>query len=83
VAGRLLNFRQNIGRFLVAAPIDEDPATLVVRRAERVPGANKSGTKVPLKQLHDGTSRATFFRRRQRLRKANKTAVRLKARSPK
>ena len=36
--------------------------------AERVRGAKKD--KVPLKQLHDGTSRATFFRRRQRLRKA-------------
>jgi hypothetical protein len=69
---------------LVPAPIEIDPATLLVRRAEeRVRGAKKSGTKVPLKQLHDGTSRATFFRRRQLLRNRNKTAVRLKARSTK
>ena len=68
---------------LVPTPIETDPATLLVRAAERIRGANKSGTKVPLKQLHDGTSRATFFRRRQRLLKPNKTAVRLKGRSPK
>ena len=65
---------------LVPAPIEKDPATLLVRAAERVRGAKD---KVPLKQLHDGTSRATFFRRRQRLLRPNKTAVRLKARSPK
>jgi hypothetical protein len=65
---------------LVPAPIEIDPATLLARRAERVRGAKN---KVPLKQLYDGTSRATFFRRRQRLLKPNKTAVRLKARSPK
>ena len=65
---------------LVPAPIETDPATLLVRAAERVRGAKN---KVPLKQLHDGTSRATFFRRRQRLLRPNKTAVRLKARSPK
>ena len=52
---------------LVPTPIETDPATLLVRAAERVRGAKN---KVPLKQLHDGTSRATFFRRRQRLRKA-------------
>jgi len=68
---------------LVPAPIEDDPATRLVRRAERVRGANKTGTKVPLKQLHDGTSRATFYRRRQLLLKPNKTAARLKARSPK
>ena len=49
----------------------------------RVRGAKDSGPKVPLKQLHDGTSRATFYRRQQLLPKRNKTAVRLKARSPK
>ena len=65
---------------LVPTPIETDPATLLVRAAERVRGAKD---KVPLKQLHDGTSRATFFRRRQRLLRPNKTAVRLKARSPK
>jgi hypothetical protein len=68
---------------LVPNPIEIDPATLIVRgAAERVRGAKKSGSKVPLKQLHEGTSRATFFRRWRRW-KPNKTAVRLKARSPK
>ena len=66
---------------IIPDPIDIDPATLLVRRAEEIRGAKKSGTKVPLKQLHDGTSRATFFRRRKLLRNRNKTAVRLKARS--
>ena len=64
---------------LVPAPIENDAATRLVRAAERV----RAKDKVPLKQLHDGTSRATFFRRRQRLLRPNKTAVRLKARSPK
>jgi hypothetical protein len=61
---------------LVPAPIENDPATRVVRRAlERIGEANKSGRKVPVKQLHDGISRATFFRRLKALsQKRNKTA---------
>lgn len=63
---------------LVPNPIEIDPATLLVRcAAERVRDAKKSGSKVPLKQLHDGTSRATFFRRWRRW-KPNKTVDRLK-----
>ena len=67
---------------LVPAPIEK-----IRRRSlfavQNVSAVRKKWTKVPLKQLHDGTSRATFFRRRQRLLRPNKTAVRLKARSPK
>ena len=55
---------------------------LLARGAERIRGA-KEVDKVPQKQLHDGTSRSTYYRRRQLLLKPNKTAGRLKARSPK
>ena len=65
---------------LVTAPIRE--------RCGEAPGW-RSGTrprkkkKVPLKRLHDGTSGAIFFRRRQRLLKPNKTAIRSRACTPK
>jgi hypothetical protein len=60
---------------LVPTPIQTDPATLIVRRAaERVRDAKKSGRKLPHKQLFDGTSRATFYRRWKHLRKPNKTS---------
>jgi hypothetical protein len=57
----------------VPAPIEDDPATRIARRAaERVRDAKKSGTKVPLlKQLDDGTSRATFYRRWKSNKKAH------------
>ena len=67
----------------VPDPIDIDAATLLVRAAaERIREAEKSGSKIPLKQLYDGTSRATFHRRWQRW-KPNKTAGNPKARSAK
>jgi len=63
---------------VVPAPIDIDPATLLVRgAAERVREAEKSGNKIPLKQLYDGTSPATFHRRWRQC-KPNKTADRSK-----
>ena len=63
---------------VVPAPIDKDRATLLVRAAaERVREGEKRGSKIPLKQLYDGTSRATFHRRWQQ-RKPNKTADRSK-----
>jgi hypothetical protein len=53
---------------LVPNPIEKDPSTLVVRRAqERIHEARKSGRKIPAKQLHNGTSRATYYRRRKAL----------------
>ena len=58
-------------------PIPMDPATRGVRRAlEHFREAKESGRKVPpLKQLHDGMSRATFFRRLKALsQKRNKAA---------
>jgi hypothetical protein len=67
----------------VPAPTENHPAMLLARRAERIRGANKTGTKVPLKQLHDGSSLSTLKRRLKTLRERNKTAVRLKSRSPK
>jgi hypothetical protein len=54
----------------VPAAIEDDPATLIARRAERVRSASKTGPKVPLKQLRDGASAATINRRLQRRRKA-------------
>ena len=49
---------------IIPDPIDIDPATLLVRdAADRVREAEKSGSKIPLKQLHDRTSRSTFYRR--------------------
>jgi len=54
----------------VPAPIEDDHATLIARQALSVRSARKTGPKVPLKQLHDGTSAATLNRRLQRLRKA-------------
>jgi hypothetical protein len=48
---------------LVPPPVEMDRATLIARRAKRVRAATNGGHKIPLKQLHDGTSRATFFRR--------------------
>ena len=54
---------------LVPAPIEDDPATLLARRAEDVRGGNETGPKVLRKQQYDPSGRATFFRRLQRLRK--------------
>ena len=69
---------------LVPTPIQSDTAMLLARRAaERIRDAKKSGSKLPLRQLYDGTSRATFYRRWKRLRKPNRTAVCPRARSPK
>jgi len=50
---------------LVDPPIENDAAMLIARRAkERRHAAKASGERIPpLKQLHDDTSRATFFRR--------------------
>jgi hypothetical protein len=68
---------------IIPDPIDIDPATLLVSdAAERVREAEKSGSKIPLKQLYDGTSRPTFYRRWQRC-KPKKTASNPKARSAK
>jgi hypothetical protein len=69
---------------IIPAPIDIDPATLLVRdAAERVRDAQKSGSKVPpLKQLYDPSGRSTFYRRWRRW-KPNKTAGQQKVRSPK
>ena len=56
--------------FRVSAPIENDAVTRIVRRAaERVRGAKDQGRKIPVKQLHDGTSRATFHRRKKALSK--------------
>jgi hypothetical protein len=52
---------------LVRAPMEKDAASLVVRRAEEVRGAKNGGRKVPVKQLHDGISRATYYRRKKEL----------------
>jgi hypothetical protein len=58
---------------LVPTPIQTDPTTLLVGlAAERFRDAKKTGSKVPLKHLYDGTSRATFHRRWAGLRKPNK-----------
>ena len=63
---------------VVPPPIEIDPATLLARAAaERIRHAKKRGSKIPLKQVYDGTSRATFHRR-WRQRKPNKTADRSK-----
>jgi hypothetical protein len=59
----------------VPAPIEDDPAMLLARLAEHIRGANKNGTKVPLKQLHDRTSLSTLNRRRNILRERDKTAL--------
>jgi hypothetical protein len=48
---------------LIPPPMRRDPAMKIARRAKRVRAAKNGGHKIPLKQLHDGTSRATFFRR--------------------
>jgi hypothetical protein len=67
----------------VPPPLETDQATLIARAAaERVRDAQKSGSEAPLKQLHDGTSRATFYRRWRRC-NPNKTAGNLKAGSAK
>jgi hypothetical protein len=59
-------------------PIETDPAMLLARRAVRIRGAKDSGPKVPHKQLHEGTSRSTYYRRQKLLPKPNKTADRSK-----
>jgi hypothetical protein len=69
---------------IIPDPIDINPATLLVRdAAERVREAEKSGSKILVKQLYDDgknrkTSRSTYFRRKQLLPKPNKTADRSK-----
>ena len=69
---------------LVPPPIETDPAMLLARRAVRIRGAKDSGPKVLHKQLHkDEHDRSTYYRRLKLLPKPNKTAGRLKARSPK
>jgi hypothetical protein len=61
---------------LLPGPIQRNPAMVLAEK--RIREATKSGRKVPLKQLHDGISRATFFRRKALFRNRNKTAVRLR-----
>jgi hypothetical protein len=68
-----LDFKQRKGD-LVPRPIETDPAMLLARRAVRIRGAKGSGPKVPHKQLHDGTSPSTYYRRHKLLSKPNKTA---------
>jgi hypothetical protein len=69
---------------IIPDPIDINPATLLVRDAKRIRGAKDSGRKVQHKQLQDGISRATYYRRLKMLSaKGNKTADRVKAGSPK
>jgi hypothetical protein len=68
---------------LVPRPIETDPAMLIARRGERTRRAKDKGRKIPIKQLLDGTSRSTYYRRQKLLPKPNKTASRLKAGSPK
>ena len=63
---------------LVLPPIETDPAMLFARRAVRIRGAKDCGPKVPHKQLHDGTSRSTYYRRQKLLPKPNKTVDRSK-----
>jgi hypothetical protein len=48
---------------LVPPPMQRDPAMQIALDAKRVRATKKGGSKVPLKRLYDGTSRATFFRR--------------------
>jgi hypothetical protein len=53
---------------LVSAPIENDAVTRIVRSAaKRVRDAKDQGSKIPLKQLHDGTSRSSFIRRKDAL----------------
>ena len=68
---------------LVPRPIETDPAMLLARRAARIRGAKGSGPKLLHKQLHDEHNRSTYYRRQQLLPKPSKTAIGLKARSPK
>jgi hypothetical protein len=67
-----LEFPLNDRPVHVPAPIEDDPAMLLARRAERIRRASKTGTKVPLKQLHEGSTLSTLNRRLQRLRKAKR-----------
>lgn len=54
----------------VPTPIENDAGTRIVRAAaERVRGAKDQGRKIPVKQLHDGTSRSTYHRRKKALSK--------------
>jgi hypothetical protein len=63
--------QSNYRPVFVPAPIEDDTATRIAKAAECVRDAKKGGTKVPLKQLQDGTSRATFYRRWKPKKKAH------------
>ena len=63
---------------LVPRPIETDPAMLITRRIVRIREAEKTGSKAPLKQLWEGISRSSYYRRRKLLQMRNKTADRSK-----
>jgi hypothetical protein len=55
---------------LVPPPIETDSAMLITRHGERMRGAKDERRKNPVKRLHEGTSRSTYYRRRKLLSKA-------------
>ena len=61
--------------------LDNDAATLSARRAEHLRSAMDSGRKVPHKQLRDGISSATYYRRRKLLSESGITRPSQKAQS--